>query len=284
MYIAIDIGGTKTDVGFYKTRDLLSHKATITFSTNQNFLAAQNQIFTEIKKNCDNEVEGIGVSFPGIVDKNGQILQASNIPDFKSKPLKDNLEKEFGCNAYIIQDSSCAAIAELLYGKINSDSRVVHLILGTGLGGTLLDIQKGKTIVSPIEPCGMIVEVQKGRSHTFNKTTGLLEAYVGGGNVEDFYVVDLANIPDGHQIWNEVTNYLAVGINNLNCILKPDLVVIGGGIGFKRKGALQEVVEKVKLFNEFVEPPKVEFTQVDGNASLIGALAVNFVPDLVLNN
>lgn len=284
MFVAIDIGGTKTDIGFYETKNLNSLEATSSLKTSQSFKKTEREIFIEISQKIGkNKIEGIGVSFAGIVDKNGQITQASNIPNFKSKPLKQNLEKEFNTTTFIIQDSPCSAIAELVYGKINEFSRVVHLIIGTGLGGSFLEINKDKTIISPIEPCGLIVDVKNGRTHKFNKTTGLLEAYVGGGNIEDFYKSNLADVKDNDPIWNEITDYLAVGINNLNCILKPEVVVIGGGIGLKRKKALQDVVKKVQRFSEFVEPPKIEFTQVEGNSSLVGALAVNFVPNLVLN-
>jgi predicted NBD/HSP70 family sugar kinase len=119
--------------------------------------------------------------------------------------------------------------------------------------------------------------------HKFNKAKGLLEAYVGGGSIGDFYKVDLSTVVDSDKLWEEVTDYLAVGINNISCLLKPQLVVIGGGIGLKRKVALDSVIEKVKKYNEFVESPEVKFTDVQGNSSLIGALGVNFVDNLELN-
>lgn len=285
MYIAIDIGGTKIDIGFYKTKNLSSHLSNSSLPTNQEFIEAEKAIFSAIEKAIKKEkIEGIGISFAGIVDKDGNLVQASNIPDWKGKPLNKDLEVKFKCDVFIVQDSACSGIAELVYGKLKKYKRIVHLIVGTGLGGSFIEVGKNTVTVSPIEPCGMIVDFENGRTHKFNQTTGLLEAYVGGGNIEDFYKLNLAEVKDNDYLWDEITDYLTVGINNLNCILKPDIVVIGGGIGLKRKKALQPVIRKIKKFNEFVEPPKIEFTSVDGNSSLIGALAVNFVPNLVLNN
>ena len=146
-----------------------------------------------------------------------------------------------------------------------------------------MEVSKDAVEVSPFEPCGMIVDVKEGRAHKFNTTKGLLEAYVAGGTMESYYKKDLATVGDDDPMWHEVSHYLAVGINNIACILKPEIVVIGGGIGQKRKKALAGVAAEVAGYTEFVEPPKVVFTEVDGNSSLIGALAVNFVPNLILN-
>lgn len=66
--------------------------------------------------------------------------------------------------------------------------------------------------------------------------------------------------------------------------MKPEVVIIGGEIGFKRQRALASVSEKIKKYDEFVLPPTIEFTGVEGNSSLIGALAANFVENLQLGS
>jgi predicted NBD/HSP70 family sugar kinase len=283
MYIAIDVGGTKIEVAFYKSKDLGSLITSFTIPTPQSYVTGRENLLSEIAKRHDGDpIEGAGISFPGIVDKEGSILQASNIPDWYRKPLKDDLEGALKANVLMVQDASCSAIAEYMYGDIQNYRKVVHLIMGTGIGGSVIENTGNGVAVSPIEPGGMVVELEA-RSHGFSKIKGLLEAYVGGGNVEDFYKVKLAAVPDEDKLWDEITDYLAAGINNLNCILKPDVVVIGGGIGFKRRHALASVAEKVKKYDEFVLPPRIEFTKVDGNSSLAGALAANFIRNLVLN-
>jgi predicted NBD/HSP70 family sugar kinase len=281
MYVAVDIGGTKTEIGFFLDKNPESLQDSCIIPTAQKYSEARDVLISTIRSKLQGaQVTKMGVAFPGIV--NGEILQASNIPDYKGRPLKAELESEFDTTVTLVQDSPCSAIAELLYGQLGGYSRIVHLILGTGLGGAFLQLDGKKVVVEYFEPGGMIVDVKNGRPHPMNTTKGLLEAYVGGGSVEGFYHTSLADVPDGDPIWEEICEYLAAGINNINCLLKPEIVIIGGGIGKKRKVALQSVTEKVQQFNEFETPPKVEFTQVKGNSSLIGALAVNFVEGLVL--
>lgn len=283
MYIAIDIGGTKTEIGFYKSKEIGSLESSRVFSTSQSFDTWLRETFDYIQEFNPSIIEGVGISFPGVVTPHGQILQGSNIKDFENKPIRNLFEDKYKTSVHIVQDSTCSAIAELMYGQINSYKRVVHLIMGTGLGGSYISNKNSVIEITPIEACGMVIDYN-GRKHEMNKTLGLLEAYVGGGNLEDHYKLSLADIKDVDPIWDEVTDYLAAGINNINCVLKPEIVIIGGGIGVKRKDALSSVVDKIEKYDEFVKPPKIEFTKVEGNSSLIGALAVNFVDNLVLNS
>lgn len=283
MYIAVDIGGTKTEIAFYKSKSLDSKIYSIVFETEKEYEAGKDKLVAEIKKGNPENIKSIVVSNPGTISENGDLLIITNLPDWSNKPLRADLEKEFKTKVVLIQDSTCSGMAELVYGNLESYKRIVHLILGTGLGGSFIEVRNNETSITPIEPGGMIVDVANGRKHNVCSDKGLLEAYVGGGSVEDFYKSKLANKPDDDKVWDEITDYLAVGINNIGCLLKPKIVIIGGGIGTKRKQALSSVVEKVNHFSEFLDPPKVEFTKIQGNSSLAGALAANFISDLVLN-
>lgn len=285
MHVVIDIGGTKTEVAFYKTKTLDSLTDSFVIPTAQDYTNGRATLFAGIKQRLQNKtVESVGVSFPGIVDPQGTSLWATNLPDYNDKPLKADLEARFKAETIIMQDAVCSAVAEYMYGDIKQYHKVVHLILGTGLGGTFMQLSKDSVAISPIEPGGMVVDLHA-RPHGFVSAKGLLEAYVGGGNVESFYKVKLADVPDKDKIWDEVTDYLAAGINNLNCLFKPDHIIIGGGIGFKRQAALQPVVKKAAQYAEFVPPTKVAFTKVSGNSSLAGALGASFLTkDLTLSS
>lgn len=276
MYLVIDIGGTKTEISTFLGQDIGSESNNKTFKTPQDyqkFIELLGENYLSLAK-----YNSISVSFPGIVSE-GKIIQASNLPQYKNKELKFDIAKLFNTSVSITQDSTCSGIAEYLYGDLKKYNRSVHLILGTGLGGTFLQ-NYNNLVINPIEPCGLIVDVKEGRKHNFNKTQGLLEAYVGGGAVGSYYDINLADLSDNDDLWNEIVKYLAIGINNLNVLLKPEIVIIGGGIGVKRKNALSKIFEEVSKYDEFVSPTKVEFTKVSGNSSLYGALAINFVDNV----
>lgn len=283
MYIAIDIGGTKTEIAFFDGKDLSSLKRSKSIPTSQDYATGRNAIFDTVQELLgDSSVQSIHVSFPGLL-RGTEILQSSNIPDYFDRPLKQQLEERFHVPVSILQDSICSAIAELVYGDIGRYKRVAYLIMGTGIGGAFVRQTESGTTVSPLETGGMVVNLRDGRSHDLTQTAGILEAYVGGGNVEQFYRKKLSEVADDDVIWSEITDFLAAGINNINVLLMPDVVVVGGGIGLKRQAALKQVIDKVKPYKEFVVPPKIEFTKIDGNSSLIGALASNFIDNLVID-
>lgn len=283
MFIAIDIGGTTTDIGFFKNKSIDSILNSSSFPTYQDFQQEVAALIKEIKQYAQ-DIEGIGISFAGVVDTYGEITHAVNLPLYIRQPLRRLLEEEFHTTVNIVIDATCSALAEWEYGNIQQYSKVVHLILGTGLGGTYIDHIHDQLVFSSIEPGGFIIEKNNGRAHKFIGTPGTLEAYVGGGNVEDFYQLNLTTLTDDDKLWEEYTEYLALGINNLNCILKPECIVIGGGIGSKRKKALENVVQKVQKYSDFVSPCTIAFTEIENNSSLIGALAVHFVKHAVLRN
>lgn len=275
MYIVIDIGGTKTEIGFFETLNPDSIKHSEKFETFQSFQQQVQKLY-DIIKSQKGPFESINISFPGEVDKSGRILQAPNIPEFKNSPLKYELSSRFSLKTNVIQDSQCSALAEFNYGNIKQYKRIVHLILGTGLGGSLIE-NEAKLRIMPIEPGGQIVEALDGRKHEFNETNGLLEAYVGGGNVEYYSKIKLSEVSDEDKLWEELTDYLAIGVNNINCLLKPEVVILGGGISLKRPFLAALLNQKIEKYNDFLAPPLIELTSIKTNSSLLGALAFNKV-------
>lgn len=282
MFVVIDIGGTKTDIAVFKSRDISSKIKEEQFPTFQSYTEEVSKIKDVISEFDIQAITSINISLAGIVGYDNTIEQVSNLPDYQGKPLAQDLNAIFNVNVRIVQDSTCSALCEYLYGDIKKHKKIVHLILGTGLGGTFLDNRNSLTI-SPIEPGGMIIDKTDAREHEFTELKGILEAYVGGRNIGYHYDTDLSQLPDDHEIWEEVANYLTIGINNIACILKPEIVVIGGGLAIKRQKALSSVQEKINAYHTFVTPPIVEFSQISGNSSLLGALALNFVNNVTLN-
>jgi predicted NBD/HSP70 family sugar kinase len=283
MYLALDIGGTKTEAALFRGKDVASLAKSKKITTPQDYEEGRRAIFHMVDELLVGEsIRAIHVSFPGVI-RGTQILQSSNIPDYYDRPLKADLEQRYKVPVSIMQDSVCSAIAEFVYGDLDSYRKIVYLIMGTGIGGAFIQRSSEGVTMSPLEPGGMVVDFTGARSHPFTQTSGLLEAYVGGGMVETTHKLRLADVPDDDHLWAEIIEYLAAGINNLNCILMPDVVVIGGGIGLKRQVALKPVSDKIQVYKEFVLPPKVEFTKVNGNTSLLGALAANFVSGLTVD-
>lgn len=294
MFVVIDIGGTKTEIGIFKNQELSSRVFSMVYPTPHKYSTAKKKIVDEIKQFVKDiaKIQTISISFPGEVNFDNTILQASNLPDYKSKPLALDLEKVFNTKVTILQDATCSAISEVIYGDISKYSKVVYLILGTGVGGSLIEKrpiqtsprQISQTSISPFEPLGMIVALENAIPHVSTGFDGILESYIGGGNIQDYFKIDLSKLEDYDVFWNKFIDYLTIGLNNINTVLKPDAIVIDGGIGQKRRSVFKNLEKKLKNYDDYMKTtPKILFSSINGNTALIGALASNFVEHLVIN-
>lgn len=83
---------------------------------------------------------GVGLGTPGIVDAERGILlsEAVNIPGWKGRSLKAELEKVLGIPAFIDNDANTAALGELRFGAGKGVRHMVYVTVGTGVGGAII--------------------------------------------------------------------------------------------------------------------------------------------------
>lgn len=104
-----------------------------------NNLAAEEEILKEIisiiDSVIDEEVQGIGVGVPSLVDvPKGIVYQALNIPSWKEVHLKEILEDRFKRNVFVNNDANCFAVGQAYFAKGRHYSNMVGLMIGVGLG------------------------------------------------------------------------------------------------------------------------------------------------------
>ena len=81
-------------------------------------------------------VQGIGIGFPGFFDVHqGLLLSSPNIPGLQDFPLDAMLGKRLACPVQAQNDASVAALGEFRFGAGKGAPSLLHLTLGTGVGG-----------------------------------------------------------------------------------------------------------------------------------------------------
>ncbi len=99
-------------------------------------LAEVLRIINEVK---DDEVAGIGIGVPGLVDvKKGIVYRVQNIPSWREVHIKEILEDHFGLKVYVNNDANCFAIGEMYFGKTAGYENSVGLIIGAGVGAGII--------------------------------------------------------------------------------------------------------------------------------------------------
>jgi glucokinase len=101
--------------------------------------AILNEVFDVINEVIDDEVKGIGIGVPSLVDVDkGIVYNVVNIPSWREVHLKEVLESYYGRKIYVNNDANCFAIGESYFGKAKNIENSVGLILGIGVGAGII--------------------------------------------------------------------------------------------------------------------------------------------------
>ncbi len=143
--INIDLGGTRTKVGIVEFGNVLDHSIQDSHSqrTFDAIMAGLNgQIEKILSKNnlSGNEIKGIGLAFPGIVDVTQNKVVSSNkkftgAQDFNF--IKWGLDK-WNLPVILENDARAALVGEWQFGVGKGCDNIVMMTLGTGIGGVCL--------------------------------------------------------------------------------------------------------------------------------------------------
>lgn len=231
------------------------------------------------------QVHAVAVGSPGIVDpESGEILLASNVPQFRHLQLRSDLQARFDVPVFVDNEVNMSVLAEHWLGHGRGCRDVLVFEAGTGVGtGVLLDgeIRRGSTGAAgeiaflPIGGDPFDREAQR-RGVFENAACGeaLLRRYTeaGGtaGTARELFAAAAADEPVARAAVDEEARLLALGISATVAVLDPELVVLGGGIG-----ARPELLEPVRhwLSRLMARPPRVESSAFGNRATMVGALA-----------
>jgi glucokinase len=202
-----------------------------------------------------------GVGAPGLVDDDGCLRFAPNLPGVVELPLRQLLlgECHLGGRLLVENDATCAGWAEARVGAAAGRAHVLLATLGTGIGGGLVvdgTLQRGRhgfageighmvvDPTGPLCPCG-----QRGCWERYASGSGLgwmgrEAAQAGQGRrmaelagddpeaVRGEHVTTAAaeNDAEAIAVIERFAWWVGLGLANLANILDPEIIVLGGGI------------------------------------------------------
>jgi len=147
------------------------------------------------------QITAVGIGFPGFFDnKTGLMISSPNIPGLRDFALADALHKRLRLPVHVQNDASLAALGEFRFGAVQGLSSLLHLTLGTGIGGGL--ILNGKMYGGD---GGMAMEI--GHMHIAPEgricgcgNTGCLETYASATAVSQGYLEQSGKRLNAQQI------------------------------------------------------------------------------------
>ena len=248
MYLAIDIGGTKTLIAVFDGSGAIVNQ--FKFPTNKDYKSFIEELKKVLSEHFNGQVfAGCCCAVPGQIDHDkGLALHEGNLPWQNAAPIKHDLENILPhVPVFIENDAKLAGLSEAI---AHSDYKtVLYLTVSTGIGAGVSVNGKIEPALASSEPGQMVIEYDGKLAKWENLASGraLVEKY--GKRASEI---------DDPAIWQEFSRALARGIIELVAIIQPDVIVIGGGVGThfdKFSGALKS--ELAKLENEMVKAPPI---------------------------
>ncbi|MGM0838309.1 MAG: ROK family protein [Bacillota bacterium] len=255
--LTIDIGGSFTKLACISTcGQLVEKEETDTPKLFHDFLQLV-QSFHEKYKNIYHIV-GIAISSPGSVTESGDVLGYSSVPFIHEHNLKVLLEQHYALPVYMENDANCAALAEMWNGAAAGIDTYACIVCGTGIGGAFVINKKlykganlhggefGYVILdhdrkmesyftwSELGSSSAITRRMKDETPFYEKWTGPL-------------VFEQAKKNHGAAAESVDTFFhtLAVGIFNIQYILDPEKILIGGGVT-RQPAFMEELAARIE--------------------------------------
>ena len=287
-YIVLDIGGSAIKYGLLNQYgEVLENGNIVTDNDDINKFISDIRSITEKYINNEN-IKGLACSLPGAVNpKTGFVEGISAVSCIHNVNMKKLLSEATGLEVSIENDANCSALAEGWIGTAKDVDNFVSIVLGTGIGGAIIinkRILRGKNLHGG-EFGFMQVTDDKGEDGLGNvwrrvASTGALVRRVAKrkripvSKLTGQLVFEMEK--EDIEVKEEVTEWfkgLAKGIYNIQYILDPEKILIGGGISI-RNDFIQRINQYLELMKneESTLDINVEKCKFGNDANLIGAL------------
>lgn len=286
---AIDIGGTDIKYGVVTPEnDIISSGRIPTPYETPDHLV---NLLIQLASQFTEQVRGIAVSLPGSpCGETGVVQRGGALKYLRGFPLGQALHKASGLPATLENDGRCAALGEYCAGALQNTHCGVMLVIGTSLGGGIL--LDGEILDGFQSFAGrfshLLVEDSAGnlvRVGDLIGKEGLRRAVIQACHLPEntpltgFDIFERINSGDT-AAQKGLDNFclpIALLISNLQVILDPDRIVLGGGIS--AQPALLESVQRqlTKLSGASPIPrpvSNVALSPLGNHANLLGAAEV----------
>ncbi|MEM2308811.1 MAG: ROK family protein [Sulfolobales archaeon] len=313
--VGVDVGATKTKVGFFTLDGSLIYADTFTTPRGVGGSSIAEAIVykvREISSRIGGEIVAVGIGTIGPIDiRQGDVVRTPNIGQ-ESFKLRVPIEKALGVKTYVVNDCIAAAWGEYLVGAGRGSSNVVYLTISTGIGGgAVVDdhLLLGKD--GNAHEVGHIVLDYSGKfkcgcggvghwegiasGANIPRTASLLSTEWGGPKTEAYWramreqlspELLFAYWASGDAFADYLVNFLAevdaAGVGSAINVYDPEVVTIGGSIALRNPEFFRLIERRIGRYT-INRAPRVLLTPLGDDAVVIGAamIAINTPSNLV---
>lgn len=298
--IGIDLGGTKLAGALVGPDGKLLHKTVVPLGGRVGgevgcLIRNQIQKFFETAQTENIEIEGVGVSVPGISYQETGKVWAPNISGWEDYPLKAELSTlvpDENVQVNIDSDRACYILGETWQGAARGCKDAIFLAVGTGIGAGILI--NGQILRGANDIAGAIGWLALDRPFAAQyRSCGCFESHASGEGIakitrafllwEQDYIGVLKRKPPeeltAHDVFEayeaddaiaakilyQAIEFWGMATANLVSLFNPEKIIFGGGVfgpGLQFLGAIHAEARK------WAQPISIERVKLEG--SLLG--------------
>ncbi|RLL53704.1 ROK family protein [Mariprofundus sp. EBB-1] len=303
--LAADIGGTNLRLAITdqtgKILDESRVQAELSLHNAASKRAAEAHIITTIShgihtflKQSSYRANSIGIGFPGFFHgQTGVLASSPNLPLLHDFRLAELLSNSIDKPVAVQNDALCAAIGEHRFGAGQGQNNLLHITLGTGVGGGLILNHKpyGGEHGMAMEFGHLCVERAVGNSRPCGcGNTGCLESYASASAViqiyqektglrcsaKDIYHKARSGDDVAQRILTQAGTYLGMAIAETIKLLDISTITVSGGLSGAWPIIHPALIESLDA--NLIPPLKGKTTVLQStladNAGLLGAAAI----------
>ena len=302
----VDIGGTTVKIGFFSSEGELLDDWEIPTRKEDGGSNVLPDIAAAIRKKVEEtgitlqDLEGIGSGVPGCVLEDGTVNKCVNL-GWGVFNVREKLSALLdGVPVYVANDANAAALGEQWRGGGKGYDDVLMITLGTGVGGGVIiggrilhgmhgsggEIGHMKVRDDETEACGCgkrgcleqyasasgIVRITRRALHRDPERATLLKDSPSLTAKDVFDIAAQGDVP-AQEILEEFGKVLGEALASINCVMDPDVIVIGGGVS--RAGRIiLDLVEKYYKPAAFfaVRETPFKLAELGNTAGMYGAV------------
>lgn len=281
--IGIDVGGTKIRVG--KVVD-----GNVVVEVNIPTLAhrPENEIIGDIikaiKQIIDNEVIGVGIGVPGLLDaENGIVYDVTNIPSWKEAHVKEQIEAAVNTKVYMTNDANCFVLGEKVYGLGASYANLVGITLGTGVGAGIM--ANNQLCTGVLSVAGEVGSIPYLNSNFEDYCSGKFFPKFHGISGRDAHCRAMSGDIAAQKMFDEYGEHIANLISIILYSVGPEMIVLGGSgaQSFELfEPSLRATLNKFP-FKRIIDRLIIKVSSLE-NTAVLGAAALVYQNERVLIN
>lgn len=142
--LAVDVGGTNIRAATVSEQGLISAEQEYRFKLGERSVSEElllkrlTSLFSGIIRD-HGSITAVGIGFPGFfIGDSGVLASSPNLPELKNVRLAERLSESLKLPVRVQNDALCAAIGEHRFGAGRGVANLLHITLGTGIGGGLI--------------------------------------------------------------------------------------------------------------------------------------------------